>query len=152
MHYSNLIYPRILCPSSKLSSYEYASTLLETPKYGLHNIYRALSVLSKECDYIRSELYKNSHFIKKRNISTLYYDYTNYYFKIEDEDFRKYGKSKENRPNPIDGMGLMTDGDRIPLTFNIYEGNKNEQVKLTIKELKSLMIYIIYLDFEQIMK
>lgn len=140
---SDLVYSRILCPSSKLSSYEYASTLLEAPKYELHDIYRALSVLSKECDYIQAELYKNSHFIKKRNTSTLYYDCTNYYFEIEDDDdFRKYGKSKENRPNPIVGMGLMMDGDGIPLAFDIYEGNKNEQV--TLKPLEQKIIK----DFE----
>lgn len=126
---SDLIYSRILCPSSKLSSFDYSSTLLESPKYELHHIYRALSVLFKESDYIQAELYKNSHFIKNRDTSTLYYDCTNYYFEIEDDDdFRKYGKSKENRPNPIVGMGLMMDGDGIPLAFDVYEGNKNEQV------------------------
>lgn len=140
---SDLIYSRILCPSSKRSSYDFASTLLEKPKYKLHNIYRALSILAEESDYIQSELYKNSHFVKPRNTSTLYYDCTNYYFEIEeDDDFRKYGKSKENRPNPIVGMGLMMDGDGIPLAFNMYEGNKNEQV--TLKPLEERIIK----DFE----
>ena len=128
---SDLIYCRILSPSSKKSSFDFASTLLETPKYELHDVYRSLDILSGESDYIQSELYRNSHFIKKRNTSTLYYDCTNYYFEIEeDDDFRMYGKSKENRPNPIVGMGLMMDGDGIPLAFNTFEGNKNEQVTL----------------------
>lgn len=136
---SDLIYSRILFPSSKRSSYEFASTLLEKPKYELHDVYRALSVLAEESDYIQSEIYKNSHFIKKRNTGTLYYDCTNYYFEIEeDDDFRKYGKSKENRPNPIVGMGLMMDGDGIPLAFDLYEGNKNEQV--TLKPLEERII------------
>lgn len=140
---SDLIYSRILCPSSKRSSFDFASTLLEKPKYKLHNVYRALSVLAEESDYIQSELYKNSHFLKKRNTSTLYYDCTNYYFEIEeDDDFRKYGKSKENRPNPIIGMGLMMDGDGIPLAFDMYEGNKNEQI--TLKPLEKRIIK----DFE----
>ena len=99
---SDLIYSRILCPSSKRSSYEFASTLLEKPKYELHDIYRALSILSKETDYIQSELYRNTNYIKKRDGSKLYYDCTNYYFEIEEDDgFRMYGKGKENRPNPI---------------------------------------------------
>ena len=140
---SDLIYTRILYPSSKRSSFYSASSLLEKPKYELHDIYRALSVLSKESDYIQSELYKNSHFIKARNTSSLYYDCTNYYFEIEeDDDLKKYGKSKENRPNPIVGMGLMMDGDGIPLAFDIYEGNKNEQV--TLKPLEERIIK----DFE----
>ncbi|MEF9920490.1 MAG: IS1634 family transposase [Erysipelotrichaceae bacterium] len=140
---SDLIYSRILFPSSKRSTYEQAYALLEQPKYELHDVYRALSILSKESDYIQAELYKNSHFVKKRNTSTLYYDCTNYYFEIEeDDDFRKYGKSKEHRPNPIVGMGLMMDGDGIPLAFDMYEGNKNEQ--RTLKPLEKRIIK----DFE----
>lgn len=140
---SDLIYSRILFPGSKRSSFEDAFSLLEKPKYELHDVYRSLSVLAKENHYIQSELYKNSHFLKKRNTSTLYYDCTNYYFEIEeDDDFRKYGKSKENRPNPIVGMGLMMDGDGIPLAFDMYEGNKNEQI--TLKPLEERIIK----DFE----
>ena len=136
---SDLIYSRILCPSSKRSSFQYASILLERPKYELHDVYRALSILSKEVDYIQAELYKNSHFIKKRNTSTLYYDCTNYYFEIEEEEgSKRYGKGKEHHPNPIIGMGLMMDGDGIPLAFDIYEGNKNEQV--TLKPLEKRII------------
>lgn len=140
---SDLIYSRILCPSSKRSSFQFASTLLEKPKYELHDVYRALSVLAKKSSYIQSELYKNSHFVKQRNTSTLYYDCTNYYFEIEEEDgIKQYGKGKENRPNPIVGMGLMMDGDGIPLAFDMYEGNKNEQV--TLKPLEKRIIK----DFE----
>lgn len=140
---SNLIYSRILSPSSKRSSYEFSSIFLEKTKYELHDVYRALSVLAKEMDYIQAELYKNSNFLKKRNTSALYYDCTNYYFEIEkDDDFRKYGKSKENRSNPIIGMGLMMDGDGIPLAFDLYEGNKNEQT--TLKPLEEGIIK----DFE----
>lgn len=136
---SDLIYSRILCPSSKRSSYEFTSSLLEKPKYELHDIYRALSILSKETDYIQSELYRNTNYIKKRDGSKLYYDCTNYYFEIEEDDgFRMYGKGKENRPNPIVGMGLMMDGDGIPLAFDLYEGNKNEQV--TLKPLEERIV------------
>lgn len=140
---SDLIYSRILCPSSKRSSFQFSSTLLEKPKYELHDVYRALSVLAKESSYIQSELYKNSHFVKQRNTFTLYYDCTNYYFEIEEEDgIKQYGKGKENRPNPLVGMGLMMDGDGIPLAFDMYEGNKNEQV--TLKPLEKRIIK----DFE----
>lgn len=62
---SDLIYARILHPASKLSSYNFASTLLEKPRYELQDVYRALSVLTEESDYIQAELYKNSRFIKK---------------------------------------------------------------------------------------
>ena len=43
------------------------------------------------------------------------------YFEIEQEDGdKKYGKSKEHRPNPIIQMGLFTDGDGIPLAFSLF--------------------------------
>ncbi len=128
---SDLIYARIIDPGSKRSSYSFCQSLLEPPKYELHDVYRALSVLAGESDYIQAEVYKNSNFVADRNNRILYFDCTNYYFEIEEEDdFRKYGKSKENRPNPIVQMGLFMDGDGIPLAFNIFPGNQNEQPSL----------------------
>lgn len=137
--FTDLIYARILSPSSKLSSYSYCQSLLEPPKYSLQNLYRALSVIAQESDFIQEELYKNSNFIHPRNQRILYYDCTNYYFEIEEEDsIKKYGKSKENRPNPIVTMGLFMDADGIPLAFDIFPGNQNEQTTLKPLEKKIL--------------
>ena len=134
---SDLIYTRILEPDSKRSSYKTAKKFLESPSYELHDVYRALSVLADECDFIQSEVYKNSHFVTKRNDKILYYDCTNYYFEIEQEDGdKKYGKSKERRPNPIIQMGMFTDGDGIPLAFSLFPGNQNEQKSLKPLEQK----------------
>lgn len=128
---SDLIYARVLEPSSKRSSFKTASEFLEKPSYELHDVYRALDVLGTECDFIQSEVYKNSHFIGSRNDKILYYDCTNYYFKIEQEDGdKKYGESKEHRPNPIIQMGMFMDGDGIPLAFSLFPGNTNEQKSL----------------------
>ena len=136
---TDLIYARILAPSSKLSSYKYCHSLLEPPKYSLQDLYRALSVLAEESDFIQEELYKNSNFIHPRNSKILYYDCTNYYFEIEAEDgIKKYGKSKEHRPNPIITMGLFMDTDGIPLAFDIFPGNQNEQ--LTLKPIEKKVI------------
>ena len=133
------IFSRILSPSSKLSSYSYCRTLLEPPKYELQNIYRALSVMAEESDFIQEELYCNSNFLHHRNKKVLYYDCTNYYFETQqDDDFRKYGKSKENRPNPIVTMGLFMDADGIPLAFDVFPGNQNEQT--TLKPLETKVI------------
>ena len=136
---TDLIYSRILSPSSKMSSYAFCQTLLEPPKYELVNVYRALSVMAEESDFIQEELYRNSNFIHPRNKRILYYDCTNYYFEAEqDDDFRKYGKSKENRPNPIVTMGLFMDADGIPLAFDIFPGSQNEQT--TLKPLEAKVI------------
>ena len=136
---SDLIYARILEPASKRSSYKTASEFLEKPSYQLHDIYRALDVLGNECDFIQSEVYKNSHLLGKRNDTILYYDCTNYFFEIEQEDGdRKYGKGKEHRPNPIIQMGMFMDGDGIPLAFSLFPGNANEQTSLKPLEGKVL--------------
>jgi transposase len=136
---TDLVYARILSPSSKLSSYEFCQTLLEAPKYSLHDVYRALSVIAEESDFIQSELYKNSNFVHPRDKRILYYDCTNYYFEIEEEcESKRYGKSKENRPNPIVTMGLFMDTDGIPLAFDIFPGNQNEQT--TLRPLESKII------------
>lgn len=128
---SRIIYGRILSPSSKLSTMEYSKTLLEKPKFELHHIYRALEVLAKESSFIQSRLYLNSKSVSVRNDSILYYDCTNFFFEIEDESgLRRYGLSKEHRPNPIVEMGMFIDGDGIPLAFCINPGNTNEQQTL----------------------
>lgn len=136
---SDLVYTRILEPASKRSSFKTASEFLEKPSYELHDIYRALDILGNECDFIQSEVYKNSRFICGRNDKILYYDCSNYYFEIEQEEgSKKYGKSKEHRPNPIIQMGLFMDGDGMPLAFSIFPGNTNEQKSLKPLEKKVL--------------
>ena len=136
---SDLVYARILEPSSKRSSFKAASEFLEKPSYGLHDVYRALDVLGNECDLIQAEAYKNSRFLGPKNDKVLYYDCSNYYFEVEQEDgSKKYGKSKEHRPNPIIQMGLFMDGDGIPLAFSLFPGNANEQTSLKPLEKKVL--------------
>ena len=136
---SRLIYGRIIYPSSKLKTLELSKNFLEQPSFELHDVYRSLEVIAKESDFIQSQLYKNSLKFMKRNDTVLYYDCTNYFFEIEEEcGLRQYGKSKENRPNPIIQMGLFLDGDGIPMSFDMFEGNTNEQK--TMKPLEEKII------------
>ena len=136
---SRLIYGRIIYPSSKLKTLELSKNFLEQPNFELHDVYRSLEVIAKESDFIQSQLYKNSLKFMKRNDTVLYYDCTNYFFEIEEEcGLRQYGKSKENRPNPIIQMGLFLDGDGIPMSFDMFEGNTNEQK--TMKPLEEKII------------
>lgn len=128
---SRLLYTRILYPSSKLSAYKDSQRFIEQPDFDLHQIYRALSVLAEESEYIQSRLFKNSMQIAKRRTEVIYYDCTNFYFEIEEaEDDKQYGISKENRSLPIVEMGLFMDRDGIPLAFCINPGNENEQQSL----------------------
>ena len=142
---SDLIFARILSPSSKLSSHSFCKSLLEPPKYDIHQVYRALSVIAKGNDYIQSDVYRNSNFVISRNNRVLYYDCTNFFFEIEEAyDFREYGKSKENRQNPIVQMGLFMDGDGIPLAFSTFRGASNDQPSM--KPLEEKIIHNCGLD------
>ena len=136
---ANLLYSRILFPASKLATMQIVKNFLEQPSFELQHVYRALGVIAQESDLIQSELYKNSLQLAQRNTHVLYYDCTNFFFEIEQEEgLRQYGISKEHRPNPIVQMGLFMDGDGIPLAFNISPGNTNEQVTLTPLEERLL--------------
>jgi len=136
---SRLIYGRIVFPASKLATCELSKRFIEQPDFDIQHIYRSLEVISKESDFIQSELYNNSLKIYNRKKGILYYDCTNYFFEIEQEDgLKQYGVSKEHRPNPIVQMGLFMDSDGIPLAFCINKGNTNEQ--LTLKPLEEKII------------
>ena len=136
---SNLVYSRIIYPSSKLKTLDLSKKFIEQPNFTYNDLLRSLEIISKENDFIQAKLYQNSLKYSKRNDKILFYDCTNYYFEIEEDDeVRKYGKSKENRPNPIIGMGLFIDGDGIPLAFDIFPGNQNEQP--TLKPLEKKII------------
>lgn len=134
---SYLVYARIIYPSSKLETFKQCQNFIEQPKFKLHDEYRALSYIAENMDFIQEQLFNNSKNVIKRNSSVIYYDCTNYFFEIDNEDdLRKYGISKEHRPNPIVGMGLFMDGDGLPLSCNIYPGNQNEQKTLIPEESK----------------
>jgi transposase len=136
---SRLIYSRIIFPASKLATNELSKNFIQQPDFNIQHIYRALEVISKESDFIQSELYKNSLKVYDRKKGILYYDCTNYFFEIEQEDgLKQYGVSKEHRPSPIVQMGLFMDSDGIPLAFCINKGNTNEQV--TLKPLEEKII------------
>ena len=134
---SYLVYARIIYPSSKLETFKQCQNFIQQPKFKLHDEYRALSYIAENMDYIQEQLFNNSKNILKRNSKVIYYDCTNYFFEIDEEDdLRKYGISKEHKPNPIVGMGLFMDGDGLPLSCNIYPGNMNEQKTLIPEETK----------------
>ena len=134
---SYLVFARIIYPSSKLETYKQCQNFIEQPKFQLHDEYRALSYLANNIDFIQEKIFENSKNVIKRNSEIIYYDCTNYFFEIElDDEFRKYGINKQHQPKPQVGMGLFMDGEGIPLSFNIYPGNQNDQKTLIPEETK----------------
>jgi transposase len=132
-----LVYARILYPGSKRSSLEDAGSFIERPKVELHQVYRALSLLAGEQDYIQAQIFKRSQKVLRRNTDVIYYDVTNYFFEWEEEGgLVQYGHCKERRPLPIVQMGLFMDADGLPLAFCIEPGDAGEQGTLLPLEQK----------------
>ena len=137
-----LVYARILDPGSKHSTWERLENYYEKPHFDYQHILRCMDVLHDSCEDYLKWLYEKSCSVVKRNTSVLYYDCTNFYFECEKEDdivvdeitgevmcgLRKYGASKEHRPNPIVEMGLFMDKDGIPISMCLHPGNTNEQL------------------------
>ena len=136
-----LTYARILHPGSKLDTSRHLGSYYEQPDFDYQHILRTMDLMQENYDEYISHLFEHSKSIVKRNTSVCYYDCTNFYFEIEapDEDyidevtgeiikgFRKYGFSKEHRPNPLVEMGLFVDPDGIPLSMCLTSGSDNEQ-------------------------
>ena len=153
-----LVFGRILFPDSKLGTWQKSQSFIEAPKFDLSDIYPALGVMSRESDFIQAQLYRNSMRSNARDTTVIYYDCTNYYFEIEQSDrelwdlqpgaddkdkehvknrgLRKYGHSKENRPNPIVQLGMFMDSDGWPLAFCVNPGNTAETQTLQPLEEK----------------
>jgi transposase len=136
-----LTYARILDPGSKYATWNRLSSYYEQPDFDYQHILRFMDLLEEHYDDYLTWLYKNSNSVVKRDTSVLYYDCTNFYFECEQQDedvvdeatgelisgLRKYGVSKEHRPNPIVEMGLFMDSRGIPITMCLHSGNTNEQ-------------------------
>ena len=134
----DLIIGRVLSPLSKSSTYEKAFSFPEPPDYNLQHVYRSLSLMAENFDLIEEKAFKGMKKYADVDTSVTYYDCTNFYFEIEEQDgFRTYGKSKENRPNPIVQMGLFLDRNGLPISMCINPGRTNEQK--TMIPLEKLM-------------
>lgn len=145
-----LTFARILNPKSKLGTFDKLGSYYETPSFDYQHILRFMDLLEDNYDNYLEHLFINSNNIIKRNTSVCYFDCTNYYFESEDEDdeyideatgeilkgLRRYGPSKEHRPNPIVQMGLFMDGNGIPISMCINSGSDNEQKCAVPLELK----------------
>lgn len=141
---------RVLDPDSKLGTHQHLGHYYERPDFDYIHIMRTMDILEEHFDEYISHLFEKSGSIIKRDTSVCFYDCTNYYFETETEDedyvdevtgetirgLRKYGPSKEHRPNPIVEMGLFMDSDGIPLSMCLTSGSDNEQTTAVPLEKK----------------
>ena len=150
-----LTYARILDPDSKLGTYDHLGSYYEQPDFGYVHILRTMDIMAAHYDEYISHLFEHSKKIIRRNTSVCYYDCSNYYFETEsnDDDYvdevtgetikglRKYGPSKEHRPNPVVEMGLFMDANGIPLSMCITSGSDNEQTTAIPLEEKMTQMF-----------
>ena len=150
-----LVFDRILDPGSKLHTVCHLDSYYERPRFDYQHVLRGMDVLSENFDNYICHLYEASSKIIKRDTTVCYYDCTNYYSEIEtaDEDivdeytgeiiegFRKYGLSKDHKPNPLVQMGLFMDSDGIPMSMCLTKGNEAEMN--TVLPLEKKLVRII---------
>jgi transposase len=126
-----LVYSRLLYPASKKKTFEEKDTFFEKFDFTLNDIYRCLSFFNKHSDALQLWLHERIKSQYNRNTDLVYYDVTNYYFEIdEQDDLRKRGVSKEHRPDPIVQMGLFIDSDGLPITYKLFPGNNPDKTTL----------------------
>ena len=124
-----LTYARVVCPCSKLKTYlEVIPKLFEKHDFSLDQIYSGLGYIGSEYEKI-IEIFNHQVALKYPfDTSHSYFDCTNFYFEIDKEDdFRLKGPSKENKKEPIVGMGLLLDANQIPIGMKLYPGNESEK-------------------------
>ena len=126
-----LVFSQIFSPGSKLSAFTGKERLFLRSEFSLDDMYRALTFFNEYKDDLIKKVNEGISAMRTRDISKSYYDATNYYFEIDEEDgLRRLGACKEHRPNPIVAMGLLMDADGIPLTYRLYPGNTNDALTL----------------------
>lgn len=137
---SALIYARVVQPCSKSKTYvEVIPKLFEKHSFSLDQLYSGLEYIGSEYEKIIEIFNHQINQKYKFDTSHSYFDCTNFYFEIDKEDnFRLKGPSKENKKEPIVGLGLLLDANQIPIGMKMYPGNESEKpvIRTIIDDLK----------------
>ena len=126
-----LVFARCLFPDSKKSTFENKDIFFENSNFSLKEVYNALTYIEPLKEQLQSYIYDHIQEQYKPKNECIFYDVTNYYFEIDDnDDFRKKGVCKEHRPNPIVQMGLFMDPLGLPMSYGLFPGNTNDCLTL----------------------
>ena len=122
-----LVFSRLLAPGSKKKAYDEREWFFERSDFDLVDLYRALSRFAGYAEALQLWIHERIVATYGRDTSITYYDVTNYYFEIDEQDeLRRKGVSKEHRPDPIVQMGLLMDNNAIPMAYQLFPGNTND--------------------------
>ena len=126
---STLIYARCVHPCSKRKTFHEVLPNLYNPyDYSYDQLLDGLAFIG--INYLKFvEIFTvSTGKIYGIDTSKTYFDCTNFYFEIDrEDDFRRKGPSKENRRDPIKGLGLLLDNNQIPIGMEMYPGNGSEK-------------------------
>ena len=126
---SSLIFARMINPCSKYKTFnEVLPNLNKKLEFSYDQLLHALEFIGN--DYSKFIEIFNMHLKDTYGINEdkTYFDCTNFYFEIDrEDDFRRKGPSKENRKEPIIGMGLLLDANQVPIGMELYPGNQSEK-------------------------
>jgi transposase len=126
-----LVFSRILSPGSKKKAYDEKEQFFERSDFTITDMYRCLSRFALFKEDLQLWIHERITANYERDTSITYYDVTNYYFEIDEQDnLRKKGVSKEHRPDPIVQMGLLMDNNGLPMAYELFPGNQNDCVTL----------------------
>lgn len=147
-----LTFSRALNPGSKKFTLDNKGFFFEPfDGFSLDDIYNALDIIAENQEAMQEWVYEHSQKIFERDMSTAYFDCTNYYFDIGRPDvddlddagnpvdkeghpvpakYRKRGPEKNHRPDPIVEMGLLMDRNGIPIAYDLFPGNESEKVHM----------------------
>lgn len=138
---SSLIYARAVLPCSKAKTFdEVLPKLFEGCPFSLGQLYSGLGYMGSEYEKIIEVYNHQARQAYPFDTSHTYFDCTNFYFEIDREDcLRRKGPSKENRKDPIVGLGLLLDAHQVPIGMKIFPGNGSEKpvIRSVIDDLKN---------------
>lgn len=122
-----LVYTRVLSPGSKMASFQQKDNIARPFNCDWFDVYRALDYFAAFREELLLHLHEQVRINYKRRTHVVFYDVTNYYFEVDQEDeFRRKGFCKHNTRNPLVQMGLLLDADAIPITYRLFKGNTHD--------------------------
>jgi transposase len=122
-----LVFSRLLSPGSKKKAYDNREWFFERSDFSMIDMYRSLSRFAGYAEALQLWIHERIVATYGRDTTMTYYDVTNYYFEIDEQDeLRRKGVSKEHRPDPIVQMGLLMDNNAIPMAYQLFPGNVND--------------------------
>ncbi|MGN0181238.1 MAG: IS1634 family transposase, partial [Candidatus Ornithomonoglobus sp.] len=138
---SSLIYARCVNPCSKNKTFhDVLPYLYHEYNFSYDQLLDGLSFIGRNYNKFVELFTVQTGNMFNLDTEKTYFDCTNFYFEIDrEDDFRRKGPSKENKKEPIIGLGLLLDKNQIPVGIKMYPGNESEKpiMRDVINELKS---------------